>query len=30
MMRRYAVSKRETENVMPLDQASADADGLYF
>jgi phage terminase large subunit-like protein len=30
MMRRYAVSKRDTENVVPLAMAMPDDDGLYF
>jgi phage terminase large subunit-like protein len=30
MMRRYAVSKRDTENVAPIALATPDDDGLYF
>jgi hypothetical protein len=30
MMRRYAVSKKDTENVAPLTLATPDDDGFYF
>lgn len=30
MMRRYAVSKKETENMTPIEQAAPDSDGFFF